>query len=257
MRVVRRLLALALVVAVSGCTCGRKDAGPTAAPAPSASSSAPAPPSFDLELHRTALTAFGNTTPLPVSEEFQEEVPALRPPLERATAQKPNAPLRLRVHRDVPYGQLTRLMQTALAFRVTGWELLVEDASGALQSVHVLPPGPMPRGNCWARAWVGPDVRVQLGIDVDADAKAGLHGVLVPPKDGNVNAVTAADVLRRMDARCKEGQLRLYSQPTARVGPVFDLARGLDLATPAPHVAEHLFAVPSIGALDAADELVK
>jgi len=253
-RAVRRLCVLSIAVAISGCTCGKKEPAPTDAGAPAASASAA--PTFELELKRTTLIAFGNSTPLPVAEDFQEEVPALRPPLERAAAQKPNAPLRMRVARDVPYGQLTRLMQAALGFRVPSWDLWVEDTSGTLQSVHVLPPGPTPRGNCWARAWVGPDARVQLGIDVGADAGA-MHGVLVQPKDGVVNGALATEVLRRMDAHCKEGQVRLYSQAPARVGPVFDLARAIAAASPAPHLAEQLFAVPSIGPLDSADELAK
>ena len=152
----RRLLAFSsFVVLSSGCTCGSKTqpAQSDAPPAPAAE----AGPTFDLELQRTALLAFGNTTALPVSEEFNEDVPGLRPPLERAAKQRPNAELRMKVAREVPFGQLTRLMQTALAFRVPSWELWVDGPTGGLRSVHVLPPGPVPRGNCWAPAWVGPD----------------------------------------------------------------------------------------------------
>lgn len=245
--------ALSLAIAVSGCTCPKEQAATIDAdPAPVAAADAA---SFELDLHRTALVAFGNSTPLPVSVEFQEEIPEVRPALERATAQRPNAPLRMRVARDVPYGQLTRLMQAALAYRVMSWELHVEDASRALQTITVLPPGPMPR-TCWARAWVGPDGRVQLGVDVLNDAMAGMLGVLVVAKDGRPQESKAVDVLRRMDAQCPKGQTRVYSQPTARVGPVFDLARAIVTATPAPHVSEVLLQVPSIGPLDSPTELV-
>lgn len=253
----RRILAFAsLVLLSSGCTCGSKTQ-PAQDAAPPTTTAADAGPTFDLELQRNALLAFGNTTPLPVSEEFNEEVPALHPPLERAAKQRPNAELKMKVAREVPYGQLTRLMQTALAFRVPSWELWVEAPTGGLRSVHVLPPGPLPRGNCWARGWVGPDGRVQLGIDIDADAKAGMHGVLVSAKDGQVNGAETAKVLARMDARCEKGQIRLYSQATARVGPVVDLAHALASQSPPPHLAEQLLAVPSVGALDQVDELVK
>jgi hypothetical protein len=254
-RGVLRLLLLASSVAVSGCTCGR--AAPVALDAaPAVPASAVEPPKFDLDLQRTALIAFGNTTPLPVSEEFTEEVPALRPPLERASQQRPNAPLRLRVARDVPYGQLTRMMQSALAFRVVAWEVFFEHG-GQLQRVQLLAPGPIPRGNCWARAWVGPDARVQLGVDVEGKPGEGMRGVLVLAKDGEPNGALAATVLRRMDARCKDGQVRLYSQATARSGPTLALARALATATPAVHLAELVLAVPSIGAQDTPDELAK
>lgn len=255
----RRLCLLSLSVAISGCTCG-KQAPSSTGPAPSASvapSASAEAPKFDLELQRNALIAFGNSTPLPVSEEFQEPVAALDPPLERASKQQPNAPLRMRVARDVPVGQLTRMMQVALAYRVPAWDLFFEGPHGGLQSVHVLPPGPTPRGNCWARAWVGPDARVQTGIDVAGEVGAGMHGVLVNAKDGLVNGTLVVDVVRRMDARCKEGQLRLYSQPTARVGSLFDAAHAVATANPAVHLAELLVAVPSVGALDTPDELLK
>ncbi|MBI2389015.1 MAG: hypothetical protein HYV09_05295 [Deltaproteobacteria bacterium] len=249
---------MALAIAASGCTCRKEQ--PVTVDVPPPSDATPLPPAtrtFELDLHRTALIAFGNSTPLPVSAEFQEEVPEVRPALERASAERPNAPLRMRVARDVPYGQLTRLMQAALGYRVMSWELHIEDASRTLQTVTVLPPGPTPRGSCWARAWVGPDERVQLGVDVLADAMAGMLGVLVVPKDGRLQANPVLDVLRRMDDRCATGQTRLYSQATARVGPVLDLARAIATATPPPHLRELLLQVPSIGPLDSPTELVK
>ena len=97
---------LTLVVALSGCTCRREQPSPVSTP-----DTAPSDLAHDLELQRIALLAFGNSIPLPVSEEFNEEVPQVRPALERAAAARPNQPLRLRVARDVPFGQVTRLMQ--------------------------------------------------------------------------------------------------------------------------------------------------
>lgn len=255
------MLAIGLVVAVSstGCRCnGPSPSGdPTPAPAPSTSGTAGSFPEHDLHLLRTAIVAYGNTTPLPVSEEFSEPVEALRPPLERATSMRPNAPLRLRVARDVNYGQLTRLMQAALAYRVIEWDVIAEDASGKPRVVRVKGPGPLPRGNCFARAWVGPDARVQLGIDPQAvdGSPVGMTGVIVNPKQGAVVVDKVVDVVRRLDARCATGQVRLYSQPTARFGPVFDLAVGLDDASPRPHLSELMLAVPSLGPLDSPSEV--
>jgi hypothetical protein len=246
--------ALLLPILLAGCTCRREQAALDAAPAADV-----AVDEFvhELSLQRTALIAFGNTTPLPVSEEFNEEVPALRPPLERASGQRPNQPLRMRVARDVPYGQLTRLMQAALGFRVMSWELSFEDAAGVLRKVMVRPPGPTPRGTCWARAWVGPDARVVIGLDLGADTGTGMTGVLVNPTADRVSIDKVLAQARRVDARCKNGEIRLYSQPTARVGPPLDLAFGFSTANPAPHLNEVVLAVPSIGHLDNPDELVK
>lgn len=240
---------LAAVVVLAGCTC-RRDPPGGAQPTDSAEAAA-----HDLTLQRTALIAFGNTTPLPVSEEFNEEVPAVRPALERAAGVRPNAPLRMRVARDVPYGQVTRLMQAALAFRVVQWELSWDDYNGSSQKLTLRGPGPAPRGSCWARAWVGPDARVVVGIDVGSDTSTGMTGVVVNPRDGLPRGDPIVEVVRRMDARCKGGDMRLYSQPTARVGPLLDVARAFSTASPRPSVADIVLAVPSIGHLDSAEEI--
>ncbi len=259
-----RNLAIALVLAatLAGCRCngGRSEPEGPSSTAPSGSASGSADgafPEHDLHLLRTAVVAYGNTTPLPVSEEFSEDVPALRPPLERATSMRPNAPLRLRVARDVNYGQLTRLMQAALAFRVIDWDLITEDATGKPRVARVKGPGPLPRGNCFARAWVGPDARVQIGIDPQevGGSPVGMKGIVVHAHHGAVAAQKVVDVVRRVDARCPAGQVRLYSQPTARFGPVFDLALGLLDANPRPHLSELTLAVPSIGPLDSPSEV--
>ncbi len=243
-------LLLAALVAFAGCTCRRDAPSGTGS-----TDSGPAAPAHELTLQRTALIAFGNTTPLPVSEEFNEEVPAVRPALERAAGLRPNQALRMRVARDVPYGQLTRLMQAALAFRVVSWELTFDDPNGTPQLVTLRGPGPTPRGACWARAWVGPDARVVVGLDVGADTSTGMTGVLVQPRDGQPRGDKVVEVVRRMDARCKTGEVRLYSQPTARTGPVLDVARALATTAPPPHVGEPVLAVPSIGNLDSTDEI--
>ena len=243
---------LAAVVTIAGCTC-RRDAPVVVAPVDTAVDEL----AHDLTLQRNVLIAFGNATPLPLSDEMTEEVPALRPPLERAATQHPNAPLAMRVARDVPYAQLTRLMQAALAFRVVNWELQSEDASGTVHKVLVRGPGPTPRGTCWARAWVGPDARVLVGLDLGGDSATGMTGVLVNPRDERVQGDKVVDVLRRVDARCKSGEVRLYSQPTARAGPVLDLARAFSTASPPPHLVDVLLAVPSIGHLDSVNELAK
>lgn len=250
--------ALVILFAFAGCTC-RREARPEATKTDPVVAKDVAVEEVDLTLQRTALIAFGNATPLPVSEEFNEEVPQLRPPLERAAGARPNQPLRMRVARDVPYGQLTRLMQAALAFRVVQWELHTlptDDANGVIRKVNARAPGPTPRGNCWARAWVGPDARVVIGLDLGGDSATGMTGVLVNPRDGNVVADSVMNVLRRIDARCKSGETRLYSQPTARSGPLLDLATAFSTASP-PHLAEIVFSVPSIGHLDNVDELAK
>jgi hypothetical protein len=238
-----------MLVMLSGCTC-RRDA-----PTPGPLDSAPSAVDYELTLHRTALVAFGSSTPLPVSEEFNEEVPAARPTLERAAGLRPNLPLRMKVSRDVPYGQLTRLMQAALAFRVVQWELSWDDANGAPAKITLRGPGPTPRGSCWARAWVGPDARVVAGIDLGADAAAPMTGVLVNAKDGQLRAAAVVDIIRRMDARCKAGDIRIYSQASARSGPALDLARAFAEASPKPHVGDVVLAVPSIGPLDSNDEI--
>lgn len=243
---------VAVALSVAGCTCrsestSPRDAGASATPAAS----------HDLALQRATLVAFGNSTPLPLSEEFTEEVPGLRPPLERAAASRGAQPLRVLVARDVPYGQLTRLMQAALQFRVVSWELQSEDALGAIHTVFAHPPSPTPRGSCWARAWVGPDARVLIGLDLGGDSASGMTGVLVNPRDDRPRGDQVVSVVRRLDARCKAGDVRLYSQPTARSGPVLDLARAFSTASPAAHLSKLTLAVPSIGHLDNVDELVK
>ena len=212
----------------------------------------------ELELQRTALIAFGNTIPLPVSEEFGEDVPQVQPALDRATAQRPNLPLRIRVARDVPYAQLTRLMQAALANRVLQWELQIADITGTIRIVAIKAPSPTPRGECWARAWVGPDARVVVGLDLGSDAAAnGMTGVLVQPKDERVQGNLVVDAVRRVDEHCAKGQLRIYSQASARVGPAFDLAHAFSTAPLPPKVNDLVFAVPSVGPLDSPLEIMK
>ncbi len=245
-----------LVTAISGCTCRHEQA--TSTPDAAADTTPTNELVHDLELRRTALIAFGNTTPLPVSEDFTEDVPQVRPALDRAAAQRPNQPLRIRVTRDVPFAQLTRLMQAALANRVLQWELQIEDITGTVRVVSVKAPSPTPRGECWARAWVGPDARVVIGVDLAADATPnGMTGILVSPKEDRVQGQLVLDAVRRADARCEKGQLRIYSQPSARVGLAFDVAYAFSTAPTKPKINDLVFAVPSVGPLDSVVEVVK
>jgi hypothetical protein len=251
---VRTPWALFLVSAIAGCTCRRNE--PSSAPPPP--DTAPTELAHDLELRRTALIAFGNAVPLPVSEEFSDEIPQAGPALERAAAQRPNHPLRIRVARDVPFAQLTRLMQAALANRVMAWELQIEDVTGTIRIVNVKPPSPTPRGECWARAWVGPDARVVVGVDLGSDASPnGMTGILVPPKQDRPQGNLVVEAVRRADARCEKGQLRIYSQASARVGPAFDVAYAFSTAEKPPKINDLVFAVPSIGSLDSPAEILK
>ncbi|MGZ3420871.1 MAG: hypothetical protein ACXVEE_23545 [Polyangiales bacterium] len=243
-----RPLGFLLVLALSGCTCGRKQETPPA-PTPAAS----AAPTFDLALHHAALVAYGNSTPLPVSAEFGEEIPAVRPALERAAKAHPNAPLPMRVSRDVPFGQLTRIAQAAIVYRVTSWQLFAEDASGTLRSVVISAPGALPSGRCFARIWVSADNAMHVGLDPGGDS-ASMIGVVVRPKDGALQPGKALDVVRRLDSACTEGQLRVYTQPTASFGSVFDLA--LAAAAAPPKVGGLMLGVPSIGPLDSPVEVV-
>jgi hypothetical protein len=245
-----RLAGFVVVLAMSGCRCDRSTDAP-ASPAPSASA---ATPSFDLVLHRAALMAFGSSVPLPLSQNFEEEVPEVRPALERSAKAHPNAPLPLRIARDVPYGQLTRLMQAALAYRVTSWQLFSEDAGATMRSFVVDAPGALPSGRCFARLWVASDAVVHVGIDPGNEGGT-MSGVVVRPRDGAVQSAKALDVVRRLDSACKGGQLRLYTQPTAPFGPVFDL--GVAAAAAPPKVGGLMLGVPSIGPLDTPVEVVK
>jgi hypothetical protein len=260
------LLAIAGLPALAGCRCGRTapDAtGETDAAPPSVD--APADVEVELQLQRKALVAFGNTTPLPVSPEFNEEVPEVRPPLERAASARAGKPVRMRVERDVPFGQVTRLMQAGIAFRIGVWEVWTRGTDGMLRSIEVKTPGPMPRGSCFATAWVGPDDKVQVGIDkamvdpVDAgDAgDSEMVGVIVWPAAGQVGVANVVSVVRRLDARCAEGPFRVYASPTGAFGPAFDLARGMADANPKPHVSTLQLAVPSLGPSDTPVEVLK
>jgi hypothetical protein len=258
-------IAIALFLGGIGCRCDRSNPqatsdGSTATPGGDAT------PQIEVELHlfRNALVAFGNTTPLPVSPEFSEEVPELRPPLERAAAARAGKPIRIRVERDVPFGQLTRLMQAGIAFRVGLWEVWARGGDGNVSSLEVMTPGPLPRGSCYATAWVGPDDKVQVGVDKSMtvpegtpDATAEMVGTIVWPVAGHVGVPNVVTVVRRLDARCAEGPFRIYASPTGPFGPAFDLARGMADAIPKPHVSKLQFAVPSLGPFDTPGEVLK
>ena len=261
------LLAMAALCCANGCRCSRSDPQPSgdAGSAPGAPSAGPSA-AVEVELHllRGALVAFGNTTPLPVSAEFNEEVPELRPPLTRAAAARGDKPVRMRVERDVPFGQVTRLMQAAIAYRVGLWEVWTRGEDGVLRSIEIRTPGPLPRGSCYATAWVGPDDKVQVGLDkamtigADAgDAASEMLGTIVWPVAGKVGVANIATVVRRLDARCAEGPFRVYASPTGQFGPAFDVARGMADTDPKPHVSTLQLAVPSLGPMDTPVEVLK
>ena len=259
-----RLVAIAALPCVIGCRCNRTDASSSSdagATASSGTSDASVDAEVDLHLLRNALVAFGNTTPLPVSAELSEEVPELRPPLERAAAARSGKPVRMRVERDVPFGQVTRLMQAAIAFRVGVWEVWARGLDGTLRSIEVKTPGPLPRGSCFATAWVGPDDKVQVGVDKamtePGDAAAEMVGTIVWPVAGKVGVANIVSVVRRLDPRCTEGPFRVYASPTGQFGPAFDVARGLADADPKPHVSTLQLAVPSLGPMDTPGEVLK
>jgi hypothetical protein len=255
------LLAIASFSGVFGCRCDRSAPPSTTDDAPMASTDSGANVEVELQLLRNALVAFGNTTPLPVSPEFNEEVPELRPPLERAASVRAGQPIRMRVERDVPFGQVTRLMQAGIGYRIGSWTVWTPGTDGKLRSIDVKTPGPPPRGSCYATAWVGPDDKVQVGLDrsmtVPGDAEAEMVGTIVWPVAGHVGVANVVSVVRRLDARCAEGPFRIYASPTGSFGPAFDLARGMADAEPKPHVSTLQLAVPSLGPLDTPGEVLK
>ena len=245
--------ALCLAPSIVGCTCSESGssggrASTSASSSASVNASDAAIEQVDLFLHHHALFAFGNTTPLPIANDFQDAVPELEPSLSRAAQARALLPVRIRIDRDVPYGQVTRLMQAGYAYRITTYHVVTERRDGTLATVDLKAPSPLPRGDCWATAWCSPDGRVQVGLDA--------KGVIVSPKDGEVNAKSVASVLRRFDERCKDGPTRIYAQPSGAWERPFDLALGLAAEQPAPHLSTLQLQVPSIGPMDSPQEVV-
>lgn len=252
-----------LALPLAGCTCRKEEAVGAPAPSPSASASASAPAAIlkaDVQLFRTSLVVFGSSTPLPVTADFTEAVPELGPALQRAAKVRTNAddPVRMRVERDVNYGQLTRVLQAAIGQRIFRWEIVGLDAGGVPRAIKALPPAGYPAGNCFVTAWVGPDLRVQVGIDTaPLDASTGMKGVLVPSRDHRMATELVLSVVHRLDSQCKDGQVRLLTQPTATFGQLFDLALVFEDAKDKPKVSSLQFAVPSVGPLDSPVEVLK
>lgn len=245
-------VSLLAVCVLAGCRCRGEHDSASSPPAAASSTTE----SVDLELRRDTLLAFGNAIPLPLSPEFDQDVPALRPPLARAAAAHPNTPVAIRVARDVPYGQLTRLMQAGIGFRVTRWTLLGTDVGGAPRTVTVSGPGPLPSSRCFARIWIAPDGAAHVGYDTGSDADAPMTDVVVRAANGAPQVDKVVGTLHRLDARCDKGELRVYTQPSAPFGPLFDVAFAIDAASPRPHVSQLMAAVPSLGPLDTPRELV-
>jgi hypothetical protein len=264
--VLRRIAPLVLLVLPlsPACVCHRNDGdtAPTEASAPSSSSAdAPQPVTWDLQLRHHTLEAYGNTTPLSVSQEFEDPVPQVMPALEKAAEARGLDPVKLRVERDVPYGQVTRLMQAGIGARIGTWEVMSIGADGSMHGVVVKAPGALPRGQCWMRAWVGPDQRVLVGgygkTEGLPDGGNDMVGTLVLPAVDRVAWEKVIDVVRRLDAACPTGQLRVYAQPAGAWGGVFDLVLGFHDANPPPHVREILMQVPSLGPMDSTLDVIK
>lgn len=261
-RAARLLFVPTAGLVLAGCTC-RKEEPVTTTPAPSGapSASASAPVlKADVHLFRTSIVVFGSSTPLPISADFTEAVVELGPALQRAAKVRPNAddPVRMRVERDVNYGQFTRVLQTAIGQRIFRWEIVGLDEGGTPRVVKALPPAGYPAGNCFVTAWLGPDQRIQIGIDTaPLDASTGMKGVLIPPRDSRMVTELAHGVVHRLDSQCKDGQLRLLTQPTASFGRLFDLALSFEDAKDKPKVSTLQFVVPSVGPLDSPVEVLK
>ncbi len=259
------LVGVALATSFGGCLCRKGEESTTPPADASGASMADAPfasPIVDLHLQRRAIVGYGNTTPLPVSPEFSEEVPEVRPLLERVAKERGGAPIRIRVERDVPYGQLTRLMQAGLGYRIGVWELYGTRDGGGFLSVQVAPPGPLPRGFCYATAWIGPDAKVQVGMDrrtlaYPGDAETHMFGTVVWPSSIGVATDHVLALVRKLDGACTEGQMRIYAQPTGTFGPAFDLALAFAEAKEKPHLSKLLFAVPSLGPMDTIEDVIK
>jgi len=259
----RLALLAALVLVSSGCTCRKESPDPTPGAPPGGSSVAPtvaASTKADVQLLRTSLIVYGSSTPLPISADFTEPLAELGPALERAAKVRTNADdfVRMRVEREVNYGQLTRVLQAGIGHRIFRWEIVSSDANGSIRVIKTLAPGGFPRGNCFATAWIGPDQRVQVGIDTEpVDAAAGMKGIIVSARDGRMALDNVLKVLHRLDTQCKEGQVRLLTQPTATFGPVMDLALAIEDAKDKPKVSQLQLVVPSLGPLDSPVEVVK
>jgi hypothetical protein len=63
--------------------------------------------------------------------------------------------------------------------------------------------------------------------------------------------------VRRLDAACPAGQLRVYAQPAGAWAGVFDLMIGFHDANPPPHLRELMMQVPSLGPIDSTYEVIK
>lgn len=217
---------------------------------------------WELHLQHHALEGFGNTTPLPLSQEFEVPIPEVMPALEHAASLRKNEPIRLRVERDVPYGQVTRLMQAGIGARIARWEVMSFGLDGAMHSVVVKTPGALPAGTCWMRAWIGPDARVLVGgyakTEGVADAGNDMIGTLVWADFDHVSWEKVATVVRRLDAACENGGIfRVYAQPSGTWAPAFDLLWGFSQTKPPPKVHELQLQVPSLGPLDSTADVIK
>jgi hypothetical protein len=235
--------------------CSRKpkptEQQPTSAPAsPSASTStsaSAAPPTFDLTLRRDALVAFGSTTTLPLDADFPK-VAALEAPLQKVARNHPGAPGRMRVGRDVPYGQVWRVVSSGAEAGIGAWEIATPRENGGEATLHVGTGLGLGEVDCFATAWIGPDASISTGLEA--------KGVLVRAAARRPPIEPFLQVVRRLDAKCKQGELRLNSQMTAIWGPIFDVGLAVETATTPPNVRSLRLAAGHVAPVDKVLEVV-
>jgi hypothetical protein len=251
----RRARFVALCVASLACVeavtsaCHRRTADPAPAPAGAASAStSPEPARFDLELTRASFVAYGATTQLSLAGDIQEPAPALTAPMQKLARNLHGAPARMRVARDVPYGQLWRVISAGVAVGVGTWDLATPSTDAPEATVRIATGLGLGATTCFASVWIGPDASATVGLES--------KGVLVKAHERRAPVDGVLAVVRRLDDHCTEGELRFNSQPSAAWGPVFDVVRGVAAAPNPPKVRTVRLAVGHIAPVDQTLEVV-
>jgi hypothetical protein len=235
------------LVATLACACHRRTTNAAPAPSPSASASAE-PARFDLELGPASFVAYGATTQLSLAGDLQESAPQLTAPMQKLARNLHGGPARMRVARNVPYGQLWRVISAGVSAGIGVWDLATPGVDGPEATVRIGAGLGLGATTCFAAAWVGPDATVVVGLEA--------RGVLVKAHERRVPIDDVIAVVRRLDDHCAEGELRFNSQPSAAWGPVFDLVRGVGAAASPPKVRTVRLAVGHIASVDAPVEVV-
>jgi hypothetical protein len=246
----RPAAALVAILAASLATgCHRRPTDPAPAPtAPPSASTSAEPARFDLELTRASFVAYGATTRLSLAGDLQEPAAELTAPMQKLARNLRGAPARMRVARDVPYGQLWRVISAGVAVGVGTWDLATPGVDAPEASVRVATGQGFGAATCFASVWVGPDASVTVGLES--------KGVLVKSHERRVPVDGVIAVVRRLDDHCAEGELRFNSQPSAVWGPVFDVVRGVGAAASPPKVRTVRLAIGHIAPVDQAVEVV-